>query len=134
MFDLFGKYTLPSADPPMPMEVRHEGKIILRTDNCGERFEVLGDKNLIASIYLEEGLREVDRILLHGELRGKLNRHRIGAINFIFSGDTGKIVDVEHYFTEEIFGKECPNLVEKRQDVFDIINIMKRMLNMKVFL
>lgn len=123
----FANYTIPSADPPYPVTIRRNGAIVIETDNCGIAFTVIGDKHSAAVGLLQHAMDNVARVSSPASFN-----HREGAFDFIVKDK--KIVDCEHYFTERIFGPSCPSLVEKRNEVFEIIGIIKSLLKMKVFL
>ena len=123
----FVNYTIPSADPPYPVIIRRNGEAVLETDNCGRAFVLKGDKHSIAVALLEHAMDNVARVSSPLSFN-----HREGAFDFIVKDK--KIVDCQHYFTERIFGPSCPSLVEKRSEIFEIIEIIKSLLKMKVFL
>lgn len=123
----FANYTLPSADPPYPVSIRRHGEVVIKTDNCGISFTVIGDKYFAASGLLEAALNDVARIISPNSFK-----HRVGAFNFIVKDK--RIVDCEEYFSKEIFGSTCSDLVEKRPEVFEMIEIIKSLLKLKVFL
>jgi hypothetical protein len=115
---------LPSADPPYPVRVGgHDGRI--ETDNCGVKFEVIGNKYIAAAALLELGMYEGGRVINQDDYKW-----REGAFNFIFKGH--KIVDVAPYydFVDPYF-ELSP---EKRPEVLEMIDLMKSILKMKAFL
>lgn len=123
----FANYTIPSADPPYPVTITRNGEVVLKTDNCGIAFELVGDKHSAAVGLLERALNDVARVSSPLSFN-----HREGAFDFVVKDK--KIIDCQHYFTERIFGPTCPSLVEKRSEVFEIVEIIQSLLKMKVFL
>lgn len=121
--------TLPSADPPYRVCISKEGTILIETDNVGRTFKIIGDKYLAAQALLETVIVDGSKWRnITGE--GPVD-YRMGAFKFIFQDS--KLIDIGHYYTSEA----CiytPSLIEKRPEVFELIELMKTMIKLKAFL
>lgn len=114
---------LPSADPPYPVTMGNsDGRI--ETDNCGIKFEVIGNKYVAAVAMLEYVLKDVRNVT------NQNFSHREGAIKFIFKNKV--LVDIEPDYKDVI--PHCDWTPEKRPQVLETIELMKKALKMKVFL
>jgi hypothetical protein len=125
-----GSWRFPSADPPYPVTIGGaDGRI--ETDDCGKKFEVFGDKHAAAKALLERGLDECQRIIAPPGCRTK---HREGAFNFILEERNGayRVVDIAPHYDFTVEGIDFSP--EKRPEVLEMIEIVKKMLEMRAFL
>jgi hypothetical protein len=126
----FNSTALPSCDPPLAYNVTKDGILVLKTDNCGLEFEIIGDKHVAAIAFLEYSINHINS---YGYMFDKERRdftHRMGAIDFKVVDR--RVQDVEPHFKEAI--PYVTHTPEDREEVLETIKIIKSALRMKAFL
>lgn len=123
----YGHWMIPSADSPYPVVIG-DSEGCIKTDNCGQDFEVIGNKYHAATALLDhvwDAMKQISRPHDH-----PLRQYREGVFNFIF--ENRKIVDVKPYFDfTEPYIDFSP---EKRPEVLEMIGLVKRIIPLMVFL
>src|SRR5574338_108513 len=114
----FNKYSIPWADPPISVRLYKKDELLLETDDCGVKFNIVGDVHSVAMACIE---RAIDRIK---DVSNNNFRHRDGAIRFIV--ENRQIIRAEPEFQERI--PHAKHMPEDRPEVLELIEVINKSL------